>query len=120
MSKETSTEKTIDLEFLNSIIGNDNQFEKELYIIYKESAKSNIEKLHKSIIEDDNNAWYMASHAFKGASASIGAFKLSRVLELAQKSPKENRDKKNEILNNIKDEYQLVDDFITQRLEHLK
>lgn len=120
MSKENNHDQPIDLDFLNSIIGNDNQFEKELYLIYTESAKSNIEKLYRSIIEDDNNAWYMASHAFKGASAAIGAFKLSKVLELAQKNPKENRDKKNEIFSNIKDEYQLVDDFITQRLEHLK
>jgi HPt (histidine-containing phosphotransfer) domain-containing protein len=58
----------------------------------------------------------MASHAFKGASASIGAFDLSKILEHAQKHPEDNVEQKTETLNKIRDEFRLVLDFINEEL----
>jgi HPt (histidine-containing phosphotransfer) domain-containing protein len=54
----------------------------------------------------------MAAHAFKGASASIGAFDLSKILEYAQKNPDDLSEKKEITLLAIKQEFALVSDFI--------
>ena len=62
------------------------------------------------------NSWYMASHAFKGAAASIGAFDLSKILEYAQKHPEENYEQKTELLKKIKDELALVIKFINEEM----
>lgn len=108
--------KAIDLEFLKSVIGDDSEFEKELFAIFVENAHGNVAKMEEAIASDNGNSWYMASHAFKGASASIGAFDLSKILEYAQKHPEETADQKNELLKNVKNELQKVIEFINQEL----
>ena len=104
----------IDLEFLRSITGEDRQFEKELFVLFIDSGQSNIDKMEKSLVDSDENAWYMASHAFKGASASIGAFPLSKALEYAQNHPKDNFKDKTNILNNVKAEFKKISDFLNK------
>jgi len=106
----------IDYEFLKKIIGDDEEFEKELFNIFIDSSKYNISKLEKAILSNDNNSWFMASHAMKGSSASIGAFSLSKALEVAQKISDDNSDKKIESLDNIKQEFERVHDFIKKKL----
>lgn len=108
--------KAIDIEFLRGVIDNDREFEKELFAIFTENADRNIEKMENAVKNSDNNAWYMASHAFKGASASIGAFDLSRSLEHAQRHPEDSENDKNQILEKIKQEYKLVLDFIKEEM----
>ncbi len=106
------TNKAIDTEFLRSIIENDKEFEKELFVIFTENANRNLVKMETAMKSSDNNSWYMASHAFKGAAASIGAFGLSKVLEYAQKHPEDSLLQKEEIIKNVKTELGLVLEFI--------
>ena len=106
----------VDREFLRGIIDNDKEFEKELFAIFSENAQRNIAKLEEAIQDNNNNSWYMAAHAFKGAAASIGAFDLSKILEYAQKNPEDNADKKNQLLTQVRDEMVLVLDFINKEL----
>lgn len=108
--------QAIDIEFLRGIIENDKEFEKELFEIFVENAKKNIEKLEEAIVASDNDSWYMASHAFKGAATSVGAFDLAETLETAQQSPDENGSIKKEILKNIKDDFELVLNFINRNI----
>jgi HPt (histidine-containing phosphotransfer) domain-containing protein len=108
--------KAVDVEFLRSIIENDFEFEKELFTIFIDNANRNIEKMDHAIMHSGDNSWYMAAHAFKGASSSIGAFELSKILEYAQKHPEENYEQKTELLKKIKQELQLVMDFISEEL----
>lgn len=110
------SKKAIDIEFLRGVIDNDREFEKELFAIFTENAERNIEKMENALKAADNNAWYMASHAFKGASASIGAFDLSRSLEHAQRHPEDSEKDKTQILEKIKQEYKLVVEFIKQEM----
>ena len=114
--KNNQRKRAIDTEFLRSIIDNDIEFEKELFKIFSENAHRNINKMEEAVRDGDNNSWYMASHAFKGASASIGAFDLSKVLEYAQKHPEDNSEQKIETLKKIKEEFLLVLDFINEEL----
>jgi HPt (histidine-containing phosphotransfer) domain-containing protein len=81
MSENQKRKPAIDMEFLNSVIDDDIDFKRELFSIFVENANRNIVKMEDAIKDNDTNSWYMASHAFKGASASIGAFDLSKVLE---------------------------------------
>jgi len=108
---------SIDIDFLRKIIGNDLVFEKELFEIFLDNSKYNISKLDNALKAEDNNAWYMASHALKGSSASIGAFPLSRILEVAQKSADIEIEKKVEIFHQIKQEFSKVEEYISKRLE---
>ena len=88
-NKTTTTIPTykvgVDATFLHGIIDGDKQFEKELLNIFCENAHRNMVRMQECINNNDNNGWYMATHAFKGASASIGAFDLAKALEKAQK-----------------------------------
>jgi HPt (histidine-containing phosphotransfer) domain-containing protein len=113
---KTQSSKVIDVEFLREIIDNDREFEKELLNIFLENAQRNMAKMEEALNAGDNNSWYMAAHAFKGASASIGAFGLSQMLEYAQKHPEENVEQKSKILADVKNEFKAVHDFIKQEL----
>ena len=116
MESNQKQKKAIDVEFLRSIIENDFEFERELFSIFLENANRNIEKMEDSVKNSDDNAWYMAAHAFKGASASVGAFDLSKILEYAQKHPEENFEQKTTLLKKIKEEFSQVVEFINEEL----
>lgn len=104
--------KVIDTEYLKSIIENDYEFERELFKIFKENAERNIDKMEETMKNGQESIWQMTAHAFKGSSASIGAFDLSKLLEYAQKHPEEAAEQKAVILKQIKDELKLVIEFI--------
>lgn len=112
---ENNNKVAVDREFLMSVIENDVEFERELFSIFTENASRNFIKMEESIGKD-NQAWYMSSHAFKGAAASIGAFDLSRILETAQKSMDADSETKSKILAEAKEEFKLVLDFINKEL----
>lgn len=114
---ELKSDKAIDLEFLKSVIGDDIEFEKELFAIFTENANSHVLKMEDAIKSSNGNSWYMASHAFKGASASIGAMGLANLLEYAQKHPEDAAEIKTELLNHIKEELRLVVEVINQELK---
>jgi HPt (histidine-containing phosphotransfer) domain-containing protein len=100
MTEKKITE-VLDLEYLNSIIEDDKEFEKELFKIFIENSLKNIIKLEEAITNNDVNSWYMASHGFKGASSSIGAFELARNLDLAQKNLEETPERKKQMIIKI-------------------
>lgn len=109
-----SSQTAIDTNFLREIVSGDKDFEKELFTIFSDNAHRNFVKMEDSIKNQDNNAWYMAAHAFKGAAASIGAFGLSKLLEHAQQFPEENFEEKKELMKKIHEEFHLVMDFINE------
>lgn len=98
----------IDLEYLKGIIDGDKEFEKELKEVFFDNAQKNISSLQEAIDKKDNNMWYMSAHAFKGASGSIGAFDLAKVLEFAQRNFEDTSENKTQILNKVKSEFALV------------
>lgn len=108
--------RAIDVEFLRSIIEDDFEFEKELFAIFTENAHRNIEKMEDVIKTSNQNSWYMASHAFKGASASVGAMELANILEYAQKHPEETTEQKIKLLKQVREELARVLEFINEEL----
>ena len=112
----TEKKNAIDVNFLRSVIEDDREFERELFAIFTENAQRNLTKMEDAVKSSDSNSWYMASHAFKGAAASIGAFELSKALEYAQRHPEDSDDDKVNILERIKVEFDRVLEFINQEL----
>ncbi len=112
----TVENKPIDVGFLKSIVEDDIDFRKELFEIFTSSAKNHLEKMEIAIKTNDTNSWYMASHAFKGAAASIGAFELSKLLEYAQKHTEDNGSEKGNLLESVKKELEQVLAFIKSDL----
>jgi HPt (histidine-containing phosphotransfer) domain-containing protein len=106
----------LDMEFLRQVTGSDIEFEKELFLIFLESSRNNLEKMEKSIADKNDTNWHLAAHSFKGASASIGAFDLSKTLELAQYHPKGLFEEKAALLKKIQTEFDLVTDFINKQI----
>lgn len=109
--------QAVNIEFLKSVIGDDAEFEKELFSIFIENAKENIKKMEDATTGTSNHSWYMASHAFKGAAASIGAFELSKILEHAQQNPEAAAEQKNEIVAKVKAEFDAVLKCLDQELK---
>jgi HPt (histidine-containing phosphotransfer) domain-containing protein len=109
-----TNETAIDTKFLREVVGGDKDFEKELFGIFSDNAHRNFIKMEESIKTQDNNGWYMAAHAFKGAAASIGAFGLSKLLEHAQQFPEESFEEKQDLMKKIHEEFRLVLDFINE------
>lgn len=116
MKTDQTREPAIDLGFLKGIIGNDPQFEKELFTIFAQNVDYNLRKMESAIVNNNNNSWYMAAHAFKGAAASIGAFVLAKMLEYAQKHPEEKAEEKTKLLQKVKEELDLVFEIIKDEL----
>ena len=50
--------------------------------MFIDNGKLNIEKMEISIQENTDESWYACSHAFKGASAAVGAFQLAKPSDL--------------------------------------
>jgi HPt (histidine-containing phosphotransfer) domain-containing protein len=115
MTEKKITE-VLDLDYLESIIEDDKEFEKELFKIFIENSLKNINKLEEAVANNDNNSWYMASHGFKGASSSIGAFELAKQLDFAQKNLEENPQRKKQMIEKIKEELEHVMFFLKSRI----
>jgi HPt (histidine-containing phosphotransfer) domain-containing protein len=105
----------LDIEFLRQVTVGDIEFEKELFLIFLESSKNNLDRMEKSITDKNDTLWHLAAHSFKGASASIGAFDLSKTLEAAQYHPKGFFEEKTLLLEKIRTEFDLVVDFIDKQ-----
>ena len=106
--------QVLDIEYLKSIVEDDKEFEQELFKIFIDNAQRNIAKMEESILNNNISSWYMASHAFKGASSSIGAFELAKILEDAQKNIEESIENKKILINKIKEELEDVIYFLNK------
>ena len=110
--KNSNLKPALDLEFFRGVVGDDKEFEKELFEIFLDNSKKNIQLMESSIKSADDNEWYMASHAFKGSCASIGAFDLSKILERAQNSNHSDNETKTSILEEVKSGFKEVEQVI--------
>lgn len=112
MPQNNHDQKIIDVDFLKKVIGKDEQFKKELFEIFIENSQANIKKLENALNKKDSNSWYMICHALRGASSSIGAFRLSNLFDLSQKSEEFDETENAETLRKVKEEFKLVIDQI--------
>jgi len=106
----------IDMRHLRDITDGDAEFEKELFDVFFENARDNIDKMVNAVQSKNIDAWKASSHSFKGAAASIGAFDLSDILEHAQVSQNATAQEKEEILTQVRKRFAEVDGFVKSHL----
>lgn len=107
--------KVVDQDFLSEMSGGDVAIEKDFFSTFAESCKENLAQMERAMKNSDENAWFIASHSLKGASASIGAFDLSKIFDYAQTHKEEGLIQKQEVLKKIRDELELVSEFFKQK-----
>lgn len=107
---------TMDMDFLKEMTSGDEAFKKELCLLFFDSANGNIAKMEKSLADNDNDLWCKASHSLKGASSSIGAFQMSKILKYAQEHSKENLKNKTKIFDDLKVEFAKVVELINNEI----
>jgi HPt (histidine-containing phosphotransfer) domain-containing protein len=107
----------VNMDFFKDITMGDYEFEKDLLMIFKDSSEKNMKKMEEAIRDNDNQAWCMACHAFKGGANSIGAVDLAVLLEHGQKNPKETNEQKTELLKKAKAEFDIVVKFLGGEIE---
>lgn len=112
-----NSQAPVDLEFLRTVTDHDNDFEKDLLKIFIQSADNDVGKMEKSLGNPRCDDWYLSSHSFKGAAASMGAFSLAKSLEYAQFHKDDPDDKKLIILAEIKTKLKIVIDFLTKEFK---
>lgn len=111
----TENKSPVDEEFLAELVGDDPEFEKELFDIFLKSCDKNLSQMEQAIRSNEDNTWYTSAHSLKGAASSIGAFDLSKLFEYGQKHPEESPEQKQELLKKIRAELALVSNFIKQK-----
>jgi len=105
----------IDLKHLSNIVDGDIEFEKELFKVFIDNGKLNIEKMEISIQENTDESWYACSHAFKGASAAVGAFQLAKILEECQQLTISSKQDKITILKQTKVEFNHILNLVSSK-----
>jgi HPt (histidine-containing phosphotransfer) domain-containing protein len=104
--------KPVDLENLRSMTDGDVEMEKILFEEFFSCFDSAIINMQDSCCEDKSENWRKDAHALKGISMNLGAMQLGELCKKAQDEHTADAASKNEMLKNIKVEYEVVRDFI--------
>jgi HPt (histidine-containing phosphotransfer) domain-containing protein len=94
----------IDMAFCKALTTDDLDFQQVVFNLFLDSSRENIRGLIEAFEKDDNEKWHFIVHNFKGTASSLGAFSLSKKLEYAEHSQKEDKKAKADILQKIKEE----------------
>lgn len=105
--------KPVDLENLRSMTDGDADMEKILFEEFFSCFDTAIVNMQDCCSEDKAESWRKDAHALKGISMNLGAMQLGELCKKAQDEYTANLDSKNEMLKNIKTEYEVVREFIS-------
>jgi len=90
----------------------------ELFNIFLEQAETSLQELDNAFINKDELNWKKVAHRMKGSSMNLGADNLSNLCKIAEFGFEENPDAKLEMLEEIKESFNEVKDFIKERRSH--
>lgn len=100
----------VDLSYLRAITGGSAEMEKELFDMYFLCAESCLEKLALLAGAPEAEEWNDAVHAFKGASANLGAHGM---VDLCRQAMQEaTADGQGALLRRMREEYGRVRAFL--------
>ncbi len=106
----------INKAILESMIGEINDEElKSFVVIFQESTALDLERIKQAIANKDNNELIEASHSAKGAAASVGAEKISKILVTIHNNSQSNDwETLEEQCHILVREFELLDEYIKQ------
>lgn len=102
----------VDLDNLRSMTDGDAEMEKILFEEFFSCFDSTIVQMQNNYSEDKAEEWRKDAHALKGVSLNLGAIQLGELCKKAQDEYATGSDSKDEMLKNIKAEYEAVRQFI--------
>ncbi|MDF2965616.1 MAG: hypothetical protein K0Q51_1004 [Rickettsiaceae bacterium] len=102
----------VDLTNFREIAGGDKALEKALFEEFIKSADQYIIALSQESFKGGNENWRETAHAFKGIALNLGALALGELCKNAQEASEESKEFKLNLLNKIKQEYELVRAYI--------
>ena len=104
------------IEHLTIFTDGDKELEAELFQVFFEQAEVGLIDLEESLNAGQEDDWRKAAHKFKGASANLGAVKLSELCYTAEQDFEAANDDKIILLTKIKDAYDEVKTFLEERI----
>lgn len=102
----------VDLDNLRSMTDGDADMEKVLFEEFFSCFDSAIVNMQGSCSADKAENWRKDAHALKGISMNLGAMQLGELCKIAQDEYTAGSESKDEMLKNIKAEYEAVRQFI--------
>lgn len=104
-------EAPIDLGHLNEVTDNDQEFQKELFVLFAETAESCLQSLQSLCANENAKEWRAKAHELKGSSANLGANTLAHLCKQAMDAESASADQKKTLSTAIQEEYNRVKDF---------
>jgi HPt (histidine-containing phosphotransfer) domain-containing protein len=74
--------KPVDMTYLHRFTGGDRTLEREVLYLFAQSAPMYIENMRSAT---DAKGWKVASHTLKGSARAVGAWRVARAAESAEK-----------------------------------
>lgn len=106
----------IDMEHLYSFTDGQHDIEEELCTIFVIQSEEALAILNKSFDIKSQKKWKIIAHKLKGAAANIGAKKLAKLSEKAEKLGKNDVEEKTVILDKLSKELIKIKDFVDQKI----
>ncbi|MGB4101559.1 MAG: ATP-binding protein [Alphaproteobacteria bacterium] len=101
----------VDMELLNSILGDDMAERQEIITLFLDLAEQSIQNLNDNMQTMHAEVWRKAAHKMKGSSANFGANKLATLCHMAEEGHLADSVTKSAMLAAIRASYQDVKQF---------
>ncbi len=98
----------VDLSNLREMTDGDIELERELFAEFISSSQECISIMEENCCNGENEIWHATAHALKGTSVNLGAEKLGELCKKAQEQQNAYSNEKQQILSDIKAEYNEV------------
>ncbi len=105
---------SVDLTNLREMTGGDSAIEQMLFVEFCKSAQGCVQGLTQFCTEGQAENWRKSAHAFKGIALNIGANQLSVLCKQAQDQHMADAATKALMLQSIKSEYALVEEYLSK------
>lgn len=116
----TKNKSPIDQKALSKRMDGDTNFEKKMLAMVPKSCDGYLEKMKEAMHACDNKVWFNRAHDLRNMSELIGAIDLATLADYAIDHSEETAQQKQEILQKIKTELELVYSYISKRIKELQ
>ncbi|MCB1580288.1 MAG: PAS domain S-box protein [Rhodospirillales bacterium] len=109
--EEEKTETPVNMEFLEEYADTPEEI-KEFIQVYIEQSDESLDALEKHCVEGESRDWMETAHKLKGGAGMVGAQVLRDLCAEAQNMLDATKEAREDILKQIKDEYQKVKQYL--------
>ncbi len=113
--KETSL--IINLDHLDQFTDGDDEEEKMIFEMFDSAGKVSVTELKDHVKNGDSEIWRKAAHKLKGASANLGAEKLSEKCLKLEQAYEDSDENKKLLLDELLIEFEAVKQFFEERYQ---